>query len=232
MEEQPLFDSIDWTFGPWKANTPDNSCERDPAPNEHRNNQKLVSTPLTIMSCPSDQKLPFAEFNTKQEATGSYAFCAGTLGPSCATSFKAKYRKNKGPDGVFMYLQNDERHGLAIKAITDGMSKTYFFGETIDGHLKETRNRWTAAGRYVDGLRTTENPMNTAVKLGGSEFGGDGYQTAGSFASRHPGGAHFVFGDGRVEFVSEDIALDLYRSLSTRDNADDAGSYRPRATCP
>ena len=232
LEEQALFDSIDWTVGPWKANTPDNSCERDPAANTHDKNQTLVSTLLAIMNCPSDQKLPYAEFNSKQEATGSYAFCAGTLGPSCATSFKAKYRKNKGPDGAFMYLQFNDRHGLALKAISDGTSKTYFFGETIDGHLKETRNRWTAAGRYVDGMRTTENPMNTRVQFGGSEYAGDGYATTGCFASRHAGGAHFAFGDAHVEFVNEDIALDLYRATSTRDNADAEGNYTPKVTCP
>ena len=235
IEEQPLYDSIDFTVGPWKARSPDNSCERDPAPNSHGTNQTLVSTQVTIMSCPTDTKQPFAEFNDKSEATGSYAFCSGTLGPSCATSFKSKYRKNKGPDGVFMYIEGAERHGIPLRFLTDGTSKTYFFGETIDGHLKPTRNRWTAAGRYVDGLRTTENPMNTAVGLGGSEYAGDGYPTTGCFASRHPGGAHFAFGDGRVEFVTEDIALPIYRATSTRAGADDgqgSGATLPPAVCP
>jgi prepilin-type N-terminal cleavage/methylation domain-containing protein/prepilin-type processing-associated H-X9-DG protein len=232
MEEQPLFDRIDWTAGPWRARDPDNACERDPAANTHGTNQLVVSTALAIMNCPTDQKTQFAEWNTKSEATGSYAFCGGTLGPSCATSFKAKYRKNKGPDGAFMYLQFRERHGLPLKALTDGTSKTMFFGETVDGHLKETRNRWTATGRYVDGIRTTENPMNTKVGFGGSEYGGDGYQTTGCFASRHPGGAQFAFGDGRVEFVNEDVALNLYRALSTRDNGDSEEQYTARVTCP
>ena len=220
LEEQPLYDSIDFDVGPWKAKSPDNSCERDPPANNHGTNQILVSTPLAIMNCPSDTKQPYAEWNNKQEATGSYAFCSGTLGPSCTTSFKAKYRKNKGPDGVFMYLEKEERHGIPLRFITDGLSHTYYLGETRDGHLPETRNRWTAAGRYVDGLRTTENPMNTELGMGGEEFSGDGYTTTGAFASRHPGGAHFAFGDGRVEFVSEDIALEVYRGQSTRNKED------------
>jgi prepilin-type processing-associated H-X9-DG protein len=223
IEEQSLYDSIDFTVGPWKARNPDNSAERDPAPNNHGTNQTLVSTPVVLFNCPTDTKLQYAEWNQKQEATGSYAFCVGSLGPSCATSFKAKYRKD-GLDGVFMYIQGSERHGIALRLITDGTSKTYFFGETIDGHLKETRNRWTAGGRYVDSMRSTENPMNTPVGFGGTEFGNDGYQTTGCFASRHPGGANFSYGDGRVEFVSEDIALDVYRRSSTRARADDGGT--------
>src|SRR5215475_6197915 len=42
IEEQSLYDSIDFSVGPWNARLPDNSCERDPAPNTHGNNQKLV----------------------------------------------------------------------------------------------------------------------------------------------------------------------------------------------
>jgi prepilin-type processing-associated H-X9-DG protein len=239
LEEQSLFDRIDWTFGPWKARDPDDSCERDPGPNEHRNNQFVISTILAVMNCPTDLKLPYAEWNSKQEATGSYAFCAGTKGPSCATRNTAKYRKpptGQGLDGVFTYLQGNERHGIQLRAITDGVSKTYFFGETIDGHLKETRNRWTAAGRYVDSFRTTENPINTRVGLGAFEYGADGYQTTGCFASRHPGGAQFAYGDGRVEFVSEDIALEIYQAVSTRAAGDDVGgtgstSAAPKPSC-
>lgn len=231
LEEQPLFDSIDFTVGPWKARSPDNSCERDPAANNHGTNQHLVSTQIAIMSCPSDTKLPFAEWNDKREATGSYAFSAGTVGPSCGTSFKAKYRKN-GADGMFMYVEGSDRHGIPLRIITDGTSKTIGFGETADGHLKETRNRWTAAGRYVDGLRTTQNPMNTPPDIP-VFFSSDGYKTTGCFASKHPGGANFGFGDGRVEFLSEDIAIDLYQAMSTREGEDGLTStgVTPPPTC-
>jgi len=36
-----------------------------------------------------------------------------------------------------------------------------------------------------------------------------------AFASRHPGGAHFCYVDGHVEFTSEKIDRNAYRSLST-----------------
>jgi prepilin-type processing-associated H-X9-DG protein len=235
LEEQPLYDAIDFTVGPWKARAPgENPCERDLPDNAHGKNQTLVSTTLQIMNCPTDTKLPFAEWNEKSEATGSYAFCIGTVGPSCGSSFRAKYRKN-GADGVFMYVQGDDRHGIPLRLITDGVSKTYFMGETIDGHLKETRNRWTAAGRYVDGLRSTENPMNTPVDFGGFEHSAEGYATTGCFASRHPGGAQFAYGDGHIEFVSEDIAYGLYQAASTRAGDDDisgTGSATPKAGSP
>ena len=218
LEEQALYDSIDWTNGPWK--TPNDVPERDTPLTPHFKNQPLIETSLSIMNCPTDEKAVFVEFRPVKEATGSYAFNIGTKGPSCASSFKAKYRKN-GADGVFMYLQGAEKHGIPLKFISDGTSKSFFFGETVDGHLKETRNRWTAAGRYVDSLRSTENPMNTPASRDlGFYHDAEGYVTMGCFASRHPGGAHFAYGDGRVEFVGEDIVLEVYQALSTRAKGD------------
>jgi prepilin-type N-terminal cleavage/methylation domain-containing protein/prepilin-type processing-associated H-X9-DG protein len=230
LEEQALYDSIDWTNGPWK--TPNDVPERDTPLTPHFKNQPLIETQLSIMNCPSDQKAPFVEFRKIREATGSYAFCTGTKGPSCGSSHVSKYRR-AGADGVFLYLQGDEQHGIPLRLITDGTSKTYFFGETIDGHLPETRNRWTAAGRYVDSLRTTENPMNTPpIRDLGFFHDLEGYVTMGAFASRHPGGGQFAYGDGRVEFVSEDIALEIYQANSTRAKDDFVGESTTSAPMP
>jgi prepilin-type N-terminal cleavage/methylation domain-containing protein/prepilin-type processing-associated H-X9-DG protein len=219
IEQQTLYATIDFKDGPWK--TPDNTCERDDGPGAHGNNAKLVATPLQSMNCPSDMKDQFVEFRDRIEATGSYAFCSGTKGASNGTQFNAKYRKN-GADGVFVYLEGTKRHGTPLKEIADGTSNTIFLGETVDGHLKETRNRWTAAGRYVDSLRQTEFAMNTTVDFISVPVTG-GYEAAGTFASRHPGGAQFAYGDGRVQFLSEDIAIDPYRAASTHAGSDDIG---------
>jgi prepilin-type N-terminal cleavage/methylation domain-containing protein/prepilin-type processing-associated H-X9-DG protein len=235
LEEQPLYDSVDFTNGPWK--TPSDVPERDTPETPHLLNQPLIEAQLAVMSCPTDTKAPFVEFRTIREATGSYAFCSGARGPSCKTTHASKYRKpkvGKGQNGVFMYLQGTETHGIPIRQIEDGVSKTYFFGETADGHLSPTRNRWTAAGRYLDGLRTTENPMNTPIGVGGNEWDPGGVNSTGCFASKHPGGAQFAFGDGRVEFVSEDIAGDVYQAAGTRSGGDDAsanGSASPQPGC-
>jgi prepilin-type N-terminal cleavage/methylation domain-containing protein/prepilin-type processing-associated H-X9-DG protein len=225
IEQPALFASMDVSDGPWK--TPNNVPERDTSAPGHGNNQKLVETSLQLMNCPSDMKEQFVDFKPTREATGSYAFCNGTRGPFYGPDHPPKYRLpkvGKGNNGVFMYLQGTERHGTKLKEITDGTSSTIFLGETVDGHLKETRNRWTAAGRYVDSLRSTNNPMNAVAgqDLGWDEHDSEGYPTTGAFASRHAGGCQFAFGDGHVEFISEDIALNLYRAASTRAGDEDA----------
>ena len=45
-----------------------------------------------------------------------------------------------------------------------------------------------------------------------------------AFASKHPGGANFAFGDGHVEFMSDSIDLDTYQWLSTRAGDETIGS--------
>jgi prepilin-type processing-associated H-X9-DG protein len=41
-----------------------------------------------------------------------------------------------------------------------------------------------------------------------------------AFASHHPGGAHFVFGDGHVALLTENMGLPTYQALSTREDKD------------
>ena len=49
-------------------------------------------------------------------------------------------------------------------------------------------------------------------------------QTTG-FGSPHFGGAHFLLGDGSVRFFSENIAIGLYRDLSTIDDGRKIGEF-------
>jgi len=36
------------------------------------------------------------------------------------------------------------------------------------------------------------------------------------FSSRHPGGAHFLLGDGSVRLISNDVDRHVYQALGTR----------------
>jgi hypothetical protein len=72
-----------------------------------------------------------------------------------------------------------------------------------------------------DSLRSAENPPNTFPGQGifiddGSGKPLYGVKVNGAFASRHPGGTQFSFGDSRVIFMNENIDLATYHALSTR----------------
>jgi prepilin-type N-terminal cleavage/methylation domain-containing protein/prepilin-type processing-associated H-X9-DG protein len=162
-----------------------------------------IRTRPPVFVCPSDKSQPMRG----SCATGSYALCMGSVGPSKGIdAVKVKHNNN----GTFMYVTLYQP-----KDIVDGLSRTIFVGETIEAHTDESANCWVLGTRHLNCLRSADNPLNTKPGKGivDDRYG---YKTNGAFASRHPGGASFAFGDGHVVFLSELIDLKTYRALATR----------------
>jgi prepilin-type processing-associated H-X9-DG protein len=97
----------------------------------------------------------------------------------------------------------------------DGTSKTISIGETIEGHTQSSSNIWTYTLRFADCYRVTEVALNTPPGFESAVAGDNPGSFNGAFASHHPGGAQFLYGDGHIEFITEDIDLDTYQNLST-----------------
>jgi prepilin-type N-terminal cleavage/methylation domain-containing protein/prepilin-type processing-associated H-X9-DG protein len=207
MEQQALYDEFDIESGEgiWLSNESGTSW-RTP-----RKEQAIGTRPETVV-CPSSTTLPqSAELYQDWSvipATGTYAFCTGHRGVNrwgCRPCHM-KYHNS----GIHLYYTL-----ISIKQVTDGTSKTFSVGETIDGHLRDSSNIWTYAERYLNSLRVTEVSLNSPTGIEGQPCGDNPAVNNGAFASNHPGGAHFLFGDGHIEFVSENIDLDTYQNLST-----------------
>ena len=166
--------------------------------------QCVTARPETFV-CPSSSSEPTidftparaAEVGPPQVATGSYALCTGSLGPSHASGSVPKCAN----DGMFMYVVRRK-----VGQITDGTSKTLAAGEVTDSHKKGGLNLWSLALRHRSSLRSTEVPMNTPIGLGAQDEDPPSEEASnGCFSSDHGGGAHFVFVDGHVRFLSENI---------------------------
>jgi prepilin-type processing-associated H-X9-DG protein len=234
MEEQALFDMFDiknktvWDNGDWSGFLTDPQLIA------------AVGTSLPALICPSDGELKryadlaYQATNKFSAATGSYAGVAGDVGPPGGNDVLFPYRADPSGQpfelkynntGVFFYV-----HRIKIRQITDGTSNTMFFGETIEGHARPAtdgtgdllaNNIWSNGNRCNSSMRTTINPLNTLPELGVS-IQDSGTRTNCGFNSRHPGGANFTMGDGSVTFLTDSIAEDVYRKMSTRlSNADD-----------
>ena len=79
-------------------------------------------------------------------------------------------------------------------------------------------------GRHQPPLNFPLEPDGESGIVFTTSVGGAGSGVSnGGFASSHPGGANFAMGDGSVSFMSEDIDLDTYRALSTRDGGEVVG---------
>ena len=124
------------------------------------------------------------------------------MGP-VESDYTTSYRNN----GAFIYRRSRRNND-----IRDGLSNTIFLGEVVRPDTWESSNIWTLARGNLDCLRNTTNPVNTLPGYGIAVF-----NLNGAFASWHPGGAVFAFGDGHVEFVNERIDFSVYQAYSTID---------------
>jgi prepilin-type N-terminal cleavage/methylation domain-containing protein/prepilin-type processing-associated H-X9-DG protein len=180
--------------------------------------QAVTSRP-SVFVCPSDTAEPFTtqySVNTTtyqlpagtKAAVGSYAFVAGTRGVKKEGGISTGMKFSN--TGLFLYIKR-----FRLTQCPDGLSKTMMVGEVVDGHLPGSPNLWTRTIRARDGHRYTDNPLNTWPGDPTNTTDGS-YRINGAFASRHPGGCQFVFGDGHVSLLTENIDQPLYEALSTR----------------
>lgn len=204
MEGSALYDVVDWeTGGIWN--------EFHNVPAWYDSNPALRAVCLARppeFVCPSfvAEKVVrwWDTYPTMIGATGSYALNNGTNNPTSSTNVP-KFRS----DGLFMQTKQVTR-----KKVLDGMSKTFVAGEVqgrgADAAGSLTLNIWSHAVRWGSCLRTTYYSVNTPYELNTNSFG----QNA-AFGSDHPAGANFVFADGHVSFVVDNVDLDTYRAAST-----------------
>ena len=186
---------------------------------------RMKSVPMFI--CPTDDQFQeIVEIPHKQTgavicemAGSSYIGSAGTVRPTC------KVCRDKF-DGVF-----GRNKRIEDRELVDGFSNTIAVGERA--HRIATGTLWGvvpnsklldrqqeglfAAGpgyvlgtTFADGFNIEEEPMS-----GQDHFVMNSY--AESFGSEHPGGCHFVFCDGGVRFVHDNIDPGVFNALATRD---------------
>jgi prepilin-type N-terminal cleavage/methylation domain-containing protein len=180
-------------------------------------NQQTREAVLRILLCPSDTSEEHFElaqdpavgttdplFPVKL-ATSSYIGVFGTVDIHWA----CEYYDCAG-DGVFF---RDER--LSVGEIADGLSNTFFVGERSSDVATAT---WV--GVVSGGEHAPCRVVGTSVHILNDED--DEYHV---FSSQHPGGAHFLLGDGSVHFVRETIELPVFRALCTRADGDSSAGW-------
>lgn len=209
VEEQALFDAagVGTSSEIWRYNDEYRSIDA---------RLEAISTIVPGFRCPSDPSEDFIENTNPPRAIASYAFVAGTAGPSYGTGNVVKVLNS----GAFMYAKE-----ISSRNVIDGMSNTFMAGEVREGNTTANSNAWSTALRHRDSLRVTENPLNTPPNsdpavlgvsgLAGTDANGDTIYWNAAFGSEHPTGGNFVYGDAHVDFITDDIDSLLYRANST-----------------
>jgi prepilin-type N-terminal cleavage/methylation domain-containing protein len=153
------------------------------------------STPVALLFCPTRRAPLNAGLSFSNSARGDYALSAGT-GHVGANTVETR---------VGMFHANNLTR---IADVKDGTSVTIAMGEkritesTADADGPQYRLGWHS-------IRNMQSPMNRDVL---TQWSNDDC----NFGSDHTGGAHFLFADGAVHFVSENINFITYQRLGDR----------------
>jgi len=116
------------------------------------------------------------------------------------------------------------RHGTEITfaSISDGLSNTIFVGETLAGehdHIRSVNNWARVNGGNTHIMTTVPINYKTDQIVGCAANPQRSYANwavAWGFKSRHTGGANFLFGDGSVTFLNQNIDHKTYNQLGCR----------------
>jgi len=168
----------------------------------HDRNRPVRRIPIQHLRCPSDRS-----YANPEAGPSSYAACHHDVeAPIDADNH-----------GV-MFLNSAVGRG----DVTDGAAHTIYVGEKpitrgdagwMSGTRATLRNTGWRINRPAEGGAAGSDTAEAVDQAAAEQ---DPALVVGGFGSRHPSGGNFLFGDGRVTFLTETIDMDVYRQLGHR----------------
>jgi len=229
LEEQSLYDQIDQKLDWWSTVVNSKGVK----------NNEVTAKDLDEFICPSTEPRPnnyttdyYVIVDISDDSAKGY--CPIIEGPGLT--------KQRRDVGKLVGMLTDMP--TKISRVSDGMSKTFMFFESAGRPNMYNQTKALQGVMYDPAFGTNPKPgvgqkfseyqwadpsvyavfgnsKNTACGIT-TIMNCDNYQGIYSF---HPGGAHFLFGDGSVAFINENIDVDTFVSLFTRGADDIVGTY-------
>lgn len=176
-------------------------------------------TPPPPYQCPSSVQ-KYTQYGSGEWASGAITYTThyyGVNGPEGTNPTTGKLygvlTTNQGDIATQGILGLGSK--VKLSTITDGTSNTLMLGEMswTDANYYRVWHR----GTYSDGqLRDTTCCRNVANAMHSTPYNGSNNANNTSFGSEHGGGgANFAFADGTVRWMSANITLGTYLSLSS-----------------
>ncbi len=223
LEQQAIYDQFDFDKH-WYDNTVSSTGNK---------NIDVATTSIPDLICPSSPTLEeraglqkiLAYDKYIGKATTDYSVCVDIFANQSGDGFcelqDAGLAKERDLESLVGLLQDTP---TSLRKVTDGLSKTFMLFEDAG------RPFHYIAGRTID-------PDTPEITKGGGWADPDSYFVFGlsqdcgittlmncsnwdEIYSFHPGGAEFLYGDGSVHFLGEDLDLELFITLFTRAGGD------------
>jgi len=191
------------------------------------------TTPLYY--CPSDRPGALWMGDGAWRARGNYVVNWGNMAvPFDPSDPLQDPNLGIGPFGYEDFISRDRPRTVSFKNFTDGTSNTMIMSEVI---MAANDTDFDIRGDMLNDDRPCTQYMTINTPNSGNDVSiwcvNDGINppctTAGSAnahkaaRSNHPGGVNVLFGDGRLEFITDNIALDVWRAIGTMDGGETIG---------
>lgn len=191
-----------------------------------------MQKPLTVFRCPSDVA---PGLNTAREVPDESGASGGfqpvATSNYVGTNHSYDLERDSGQNGLLGV--HFSRRKTAIRDVTDGTSNTVVIGERAWKLSNVDLKAAVVFGTMDDSEANSDNGI--VYVGGGGRYGINDTCTncVRGFSSLHTGGAHFLFADGRVQFLSENIDLNnsttgvdsTFERLISIDDGDVIGEY-------
>jgi prepilin-type N-terminal cleavage/methylation domain-containing protein/prepilin-type processing-associated H-X9-DG protein len=225
IEQNNLFDRFDFTAGNWRLSG---------------RNAAVKGVVIPAYQCPSapgDSLFSRYPIDTAdpllQETDVRTLHYHAVLGPTGVNTLTGQqYRIFDNPNAIYGQVALQGAFGSSnrssttpahilpgsnrMSSITDGTSNTILLGEfSWNGYQfwrSWIRGWWADAnGTLLYTSKNVTTPINSRLSSPWNDA---------SFGSQHSGGAQFARADGSVQFVSQTIDMNVYRSIASRDGGE------------
>lgn len=240
LEQASMFGQIDFTipaYRPWEL--AGRTCP---------NAAPWSYTQLDVFLCPSDQPRGIHTGASECFAHGNYLANQGwwtwyqryskTL-YEFRRDFDMQATGGIDKQGPFAKVWGQENKGTKLSQITDGTSNTVMLGECRQYPGEDSRGVLFLGSCVYSHENSPNARSQDLLEWCADESGGDdklgllnpsapcsesrsaarGPWTQAA-RSNHPGGVHVAFCDGHVEFVNDEVAIDVWRAISTMANGE------------
>lgn len=187
---------------------------------------EVVAQQIALYLCPSDEysnagsRLDAGDLDSRPVGQTNYQ---GVSGANWGADASQKIDdigtdwRNRGTNGSYDGLDNGDgvmwrSDHLKLRRhhhVKDGTSKTFMVGECLP-----EKNRYTSWPYSNNAYATCAIPPNV-VPIAGQDYSPAWWPNVAGFRSKHPGGLHFAYLDGSVDWIEDEIDLIVYRAKAT-----------------